>query len=90
MHSTSASVVAPVPPPINGIMQTLSPAKKEDAGANQTLGGMQQDDAVLQLAKMVSQCGDDIEDIIKARNTDDPKLWLVTFLPAIFKNILQK
>lgn len=75
MHSTSAAVIAPVPPPINGIMQTVSPVKKEDVRVNQTLGGMEDNDAVLQLAKMVSQCGDDIEEIIKARNTDDPKLW---------------
>lgn len=61
LHAT-ASVITPVPPPLNGVMPTLK--KKED-----------DDDAVLQLAKMVSQCGDDIEDIIKARNTDDAKLW---------------
>lgn len=60
LHATS-SVITPVPPPLNGVMPTLK--KEED------------DDAVLQLAKMVSQCGDDIEDIIKARNTDDAKLW---------------
>lgn len=62
-----------VPPPLNGIIQAV---KKEEVCANS--GGMpEEDDAVLQLAKMVSQCGDDIEDIIKARNTDDAKLWFL-------------
>ena len=33
------------------------------------------DEAVRQLAAMVSQCGDDIEGIIKSRNPNDSKLW---------------
>lgn len=69
---STASVIAPVPPPLNGILHSL---KKDHVQGSQNTGSLENDDGVLQLAKMVSQCGDDIEDIIKARNADDAKLW---------------
>lgn len=73
IHSNPPAVIAPVPPPINGLLSI----KEEDICGNQPTIKVEEDDAVLQLAKMVSQCGDDIEDIIKARNTDDIKLWFL-------------
>lgn len=51
--------------------------KKEHLHGGQNTGNLEDDDGVLQLAKMVSQCGDDIEEIIKTRNKDDAKLWFL-------------
>ncbi|XP_063225735.1 SURP and G-patch domain-containing protein 1-like isoform X3 [Bacillus rossius redtenbacheri] len=63
----------PIAPPL--MQPTAAPRMPAGVGVCST--AMAQDEAVRQLARTVAQCGDDIEDIIKARNPRDPSIWFL-------------
>jgi hypothetical protein len=44
------------------------------------IGGPAPTAAMAQLARMVAEGGDDIEEMARERNRDDPTMWLVTCL----------